>query len=443
MTYEKALPSRRAPSPRRIARYFGTSRRFRLLCASAVVAYVLLSTSIELWGTYWSNAPTDFDRRTSPTTSPSLFLSEHPARRLVQTANGVNIGDRYSYLKPLSAGCEGNTAIYRDEETGSDVVIKSFRTQLRNRLPEYTRRTFAGSIGNWPAEIPATLLLGGMMNVTSESNMTGTVDVSFKSDFIPAVDYFLIVSSESGAPVSPTWRLVTPLIRGGTLQTLASRLREERLRQPHELDAFLRPAFNRLLTALRDLHAMELCHDDIEIDNIFTIDQTRWLIGDLGRVREVQHPYHYTHKWQSRNQWSECRLNDVRRTLKTYLSVLRTAAADADRFDADFYAERQPWSKLYWDFMRRPALAGELLGRSSNSSVDLAPDPAMEASATVKPDVSVQTGKAREALRLAVDRELKRTRIPWSLRKWWLWGGFMPKYRLEKNLHVAKAKFED
>ncbi|KAJ9638432.1 hypothetical protein H2199_007121 [Coniosporium tulheliwenetii] len=408
MTYEKALPSRRAPSPRRIARYFGASRRLKPLCAFAVVAYVLLSTSIKLWGTYWSNAPTDLSPLYSPTTSPSLPLPEHPARRLIRTSNAVNIGDRYSYLKPLSAGCEGNTAIYRDEETGSDVVIKSFRTQLRNRLPEYARRTFAGSIDYWPAEIPATLLLGGMMNVTSESNTTETVDVSFKSDFVPAVDYFLIVSSESGAPVSPTWRLVTPFIRGGTLQTLASKLKEDRPQKPHELDAFLRPAFNRLLAALRDLHAKELCHDDIKIDNIFALDQTRWLIGDLGRAREVQHPYHYTHGWQSKNQWSECRLNDVRRMLKTYLTVLRTAAADADRFDAEFYTERQPWSKLYWDFMRRPALAGELLGRSSNSSVELA-------------QVHEDSMEVEEVVAL---------------------GGFMPKYRLERNLHVAKAEFE-
>jgi hypothetical protein len=78
-------------------------------------------------------------------------------------------------------------------------------------------------------------------------------------------------------------------------------------------------------------------------------DDSDWIIGDLGNIRHLAHPFHSSRLWlQDNSQLLDCRANDVLRALKSYLQFIRAASNDADAFDAALYEGREPLSRLFW-----------------------------------------------------------------------------------------------
>jgi len=245
---------------------------------------------------------------------------------------------------PLGSGCEGSTFAWDQH------VIKTFkpkRSPLRNCLPRelagnlqsIDRRTC--SLGTrWPTEIPASLVMG-----TTQG-------------FLPVSDVFFASSSPEQ---EAQWHLVTPLMEGGTLQTLTKTLarnQTDTVLSIRTLDARFRPRFDELLVALQLLHNQGLCHDDVKLDNVFVdkpsiAEDGLWLLGDLGNVRDITHPYHASRIWTHSNmQLPDCRANDALRATKTYLQFLRHAV-DGPRstelgFDMALFKAREPWARLLW-----------------------------------------------------------------------------------------------
>ena len=140
-----------------------------------------------------------------------------------------------------------------------------------------------------------------------------------------------------------------------------------------ELDQTYRPVLHSLLNVMGQMHTDGYCHDDIKPDNIFisASDPQHWLIGDLGQVRQEAHPMHTSWGWKDRNQWSDCRLNDVRRLLKTYITFLRDASASEEGFDRAFVDRRDTWAKLYWAWMKQPVDAGATVALSQLYTAEL------------------------------------------------------------------------
>ncbi|KAK3648350.1 hypothetical protein LTR56_007467 [Elasticomyces elasticus] len=285
--------------------------------------------------------PTNFTSLYSPT-NIQISLPERVSRQ----DDGQGINDRYVFIKQLGSGCEGSASQYIDLQTGQLVVVKTFKAASRNPLPVGILADFADITTTWPAEIEAGLLL-------SQTQLVGEAAI------VPVIDYFTLRHNTS---VSWSWAMVTPYTPGGTLVTLASASRQQN-RSPQELDLTFRPAFERILTDLSMLHAAGYCHDDVKPGNIFVQSPTRWLVGDLGNLRQKSHPWHDTHSWTRRLQWADCELNDVGRAVKTYMSFLRAASADVDEFDREFLAGAG-WSRNYWEFMARPMSAVGLLSSS-------------------------------------------------------------------------------
>jgi serine/threonine protein kinase len=246
--------------------------------------------------------------------------------------------------QPLGSGCEGSTFAW------NDLVIKTFKPKqspFRNCLPRdlavrsrpneskadlYTTR--------WPTEIPASMTAGTVQG------------------FLPVRDVFFARSS----PGQETrWHLVTPLMEGGTLQTLAKSVSQSRSDGEvsiRTLDTRFRPRFEEMLAALQLLHSRGLCHDDVKPDNIFITkssteaDGSR-LLGDWGNVRQLSHPYHASRLWtRSNGQLSDCRANDALRVIKTYLHLLRHAGDSStsatSEFDHALLEAWDPWARLLW-----------------------------------------------------------------------------------------------
>lgn len=154
---------------------------------------------------------------------------------------------------------------------------------------------------------------------------------------------------------------MTPLMEGGTLQTLAksiSRSQQEDGSSTQALDVRFRPRFDELLVALQNLHSRGLCHDDVKPDNVFVAGSSAevdgsWLLGDLGNVRHISHPYHVSRVWTHGNkQLPDCRANDALRAIKTYLQFLRRASKSSAKSSLDFdtavFEAREPWARLLW-----------------------------------------------------------------------------------------------
>ncbi|KAF2679543.1 hypothetical protein K458DRAFT_393675 [Lentithecium fluviatile CBS 122367] len=236
----------------------------------------------------------------------------------------------------LGSGWEGSTFIY------NDVVIKTFtpgRSPFRNCA-------LCQPGMKWPTEIPASLSFGNLL-------ASDIVNTSFQgeqsSGFLPVKAYFLAAASPNSIP---EWHLVTPLLREGNLEKLANKLHDNgRPKGFSALDIQYRPTFNRLLRTLEGMHLAGFCHDDIKPSNIFVQDGTHWVLGDLGNVRHISHPYHSSRIWSDNKQLHDCRANDVVRALKSYLQFLRSASNDTDAFDVAFLKGSGPPSALFWTTM--------------------------------------------------------------------------------------------
>lgn len=143
-------------------------------------------------------------------------------------------------------GCEGATSVYHDLISGNDVVIKEFfRGVRKNPLPEHLGHM--SSDGKWPAEIPATLYFANS-NAPGEFE-AGLEEKRRKGGFIYAIDYFWVDGWLGGGG----WRLVTPFLTSGTLETLAGLVRHCKM-TPKELDLLYRKRFRGVLEALKEMH---------------------------------------------------------------------------------------------------------------------------------------------------------------------------------------------
>lgn len=352
-------------------RGYPRSLLLRLLAVATVVTICLVALRRDIVRIYYLPVrwePTDFAGAAAPAELP---LPAAPIRTLGGGDLGHDFDDRYVYLAELAKGGEGTTRLYEDRVTARTVVIKSWDRQRSNALPAELRPAFDGVAEEWPTEIQATLLFAGLESRNGTETGHGTA-----SGFLPVVDYFLARSTGWRGVPSHTWRMVTPYVDGGTLEHLARRLRREQAFTAEELDLRFRRLFEDMLVALDSLHSRSFCHDDLKGPNIFVVaprdnstggDDISWVLADLAHVRQQQHPYHDTAGWTIRRQWRDCRTNDVRHLVNTYLLFLRGASADRSRFNVDFSMGAQPWTRLYWDFMRDPTGATGMMERSAST----------------------------------------------------------------------------
>jgi serine/threonine protein kinase len=232
----------------------------------------------------------------------------------------------------LGEGWEGKVFVYKDS------VIKTFtpgRSSFRNYAPGATSE-------RWPTEIAASLRFGGS---DLERGPIEAGNTTFDG-FLPVRAYF------KTSPFSnevPEWHLVTPLLKGGNLHNLAKKpSRDAESKSTRELDTYYRPSFERLLTNIQRLHDANYCHDDIKPANIFVSDDTNWLLGDLGNLRHLSHPYHSSRLWSDNEQLKDCRANDVMRLLKSYMQFHKAGSLDQQQFDVDFFQGTEPLSRLFW-----------------------------------------------------------------------------------------------
>ncbi|KXT18306.1 hypothetical protein AC579_973 [Pseudocercospora musae] len=300
-------------------------------------------------------------------------LALPPPEQPMRYTQGSQIDERYTYLRDLGHGQEGSAALYADLESGDIVVAKTFTTIARNPLPAILAEDFKGVATTWPSEIEAGITLG-----------------SHLSGFVPVYDYFVLQADGAGH----SWTMVSPFLSNGTLQSFAKREGSDSHVSVRQLDQYYRPALDRVLRSLHRLHRLHLCHDDVKPDNFFMKDSLDWLLGDLGNLRHVGHQWHRTRSWTRQNQWRDCRLNDVRRALKSYLWFLRTASVDTSTFDRAFWSRSEGWAEIYWDFVK------------SVSGVS----------------ASDQKGNSRKdeaSLAAGTERELVCTGVPRHLWTWW------------------------
>lgn len=313
----------------------------------------------------------DYANALSAKFSPTLFTNIPQqkeyllASRWWQQGLGDHDGMRQTVLenqeqwKTLGSGYEGDTFAF------NDTVIKVFKpnsSPLRNCVPETLPHL------EWPSEIPASLILGGLAD-----SWESTPTIPDDYNFVPILDYFLSTPEDKQ---NSRWHLITPFLTSGTLESLAKRLRRhEPPLTTEDIDASFRPSFNRILEALDTMHSQNnLCHDDLKMDNIFVMDytsppmrkpgntnssadirekDTHWLLADLGNAREPSHAYHSSLLWSHDNdQHADCRINDLTRFLKSYLLFLRAASASSssqiEDFNQAFLTSSAPWSQLYW-----------------------------------------------------------------------------------------------
>jgi hypothetical protein len=319
--------------------------------------------------------------------------------------------------KALGKGCEGKVFAYKDS------VIKTFtpgHSPFRNCAPDATAK--------WPTEIPASLRFGGSAKPVDVSDTGSGHDTNTSYDgFLPVKAYFM-ASTTPGEPAE--WHLVTPLLKGSNLNTLAKQLSaNETPKSFREVDALYRPAFNRLLKSMGNLHATGYCHDDIKPANIFVQDDSHWVLGDLGNLREVSHPFHASKMWKDNAQLEDCRANDVVRALQSYLQFVQSSASNPDEFNAAFYEGEEPVSRLFWwTLADAPGMSVEELRRQSVIEYPEATHKAKIEDGVSKP-TRPHTFMSLFSKKLAVRRAVKfalETQMPdWSARLFgvvWLFG---------------------
>lgn len=410
----------------------------KYLFAVTVINIVLfgLYATIQLRSDQLRDLPTDFHSLESQSAfmDPgfSRFLPANPIRAFLNGLNKSSIDDRYVLERHLGAGFEGAAELYNDTRSGQPVVIKTFFGKNRNMLPKPLYEYFHRSTNSWPAEIEASILLGGFNDDSSPANISHGYRFEENADYLPVVDYFVTETMPPNSTSAPRWHLVTPLILWGTLEDIARDVVKGNAYTTDDLDLTFRPTFNRLLSAVANLHSRGYCHDDLKPDNIFVLNRSHWLIGDLGNVRQIHHQYHASRAWITNNQWPDCRLNDVRRALKSYLYLLRHASSDRTRFDGAFYEGKHAWSRLYWKFMKHPVYADRLIGMQRNETSGLIPQLSAMDRGPGLPWPSPAHTTAMDKLRaFAVTRELTCTGLHSTLDDWWALGGLRQKFLYE------------
>lgn len=239
--------------------------------------------------------------------------------------------------KMLGEGWEGKVYVYNAS------VIKTFtpgRSPFRNCAPGTTNQ-------KWPTEIPASLYFGGFFRDSDRHDHEYRYNASTSVDgFLPVKAYFM---TSPRPPQQPEWHLISPLVPGGNLNTMAHRLsRETTNRSFRDIDALYRPAFHRLLESIEELHNAGYCHDDIKPANIFIQEESHWVLGDLGNVRHISHPYHSSSLWRDNQQLEDCRANDVIRALKSYIKFIQNSQYAEESFNTAFFELKEPLSRLFW-----------------------------------------------------------------------------------------------
>jgi serine/threonine protein kinase len=317
------------------------------------------------------------------------------------------IANRLEWME-LGEGVEGKTFMY------NGTVIKTFtpeRSPFRNCAPR-------ASGERWPTEIPATLRFGGTHDNSKPTNLTS-------SGFLPVMAYF---AASISSPIQTKWYLVTPLLERGSLSTLAKK--QYKLNESYrEIDIQYRPAFNRLLGSLGSLHEAGFCHDDVKPGNIFVEDNLDFVLGDLGNLRQVAHPYHTSLLWKKNNQLADCRANDVFRALKSYLTFIRNAAHDTHRFEIEFFEAEEALSRLFWwaDTYKTNITAEMLRARSFIDSPRQPPTVSIDRDSALSapPRLSLSVFSRNWGISGAVDRALKIQLGDKAVRWWalvWLFG---------------------
>lgn len=300
--------------------------------------------------------------------------------------------------RPLREGWEGKTFIYQKS------VIKTFtpgRSPFRNCAPGTADE-------RWPTELPASLYFGG----SEQSNITS------HDGFLPVRAFFMAASSINQAE----WHLVTPLVKDGSLQDFATKVREQK-QTYRDVDRRFRPAFTGLLDSLQVLHEAGYCHDDVKPGNVLVADNTHWILGDLGNLRHITHPYHRSLLWKENKQLPDCRQNDVLRALKSYVQFVRAAAVDAATFDIEFFERRDPLSRLFWLVAADTTYLDveKLRVRSAtleDSWVDGNDTPDIGVLAAAQSFAWLSVVSRRSAHHLAVNQALQ-TRIGEKMGRWW------------------------
>lgn len=320
----------------------------RILLIAAILVLVGREAAIRMQSdsdARLKNLPTDLGPLRAAT-HDALLAPPLPVRYL----NGTSIGDRYIFQEEFGGGSEDSASVYVDTSTNELVVLKTWVStlaNLRSFIPSGLEVSFNDYTNKWPSEIEANLLLQSW-------NLNSTA-------YVPVKDYFVLDSGDG----EWVWAMISPYLEDGNLYTLAN-TPEIQQHSSQKLDRAFRPAFNSLLQRLSNLHRAGYCHDDIRPDNVLVENSTHWVLGGLGSVRQIDHPWHTSTLWRREKQKRDCRKNDVHGMLKTYVSFLRQAAASDAAFGSSFFAEAQAWGRLYWDYMRAPVSATILVGMSED-----------------------------------------------------------------------------
>ncbi|KAL9030146.1 MAG: hypothetical protein Q9196_001699 [Gyalolechia fulgens] len=201
-------------------------------------------------------APTDFSNLPDLAKWPSSALLPARLVRQRQGSSGLDVDDRYLFVRKLGSGREGTVRLYRDTSTGDLVAIKAFHSKYRNPVPAPVFEALeAENVNYWPTEIPATILLGGSTLGNDDTSVVPKCGPEpWDLDMPPALDYFLVRGSRR--PSSPlTWHLATPYLDKGTLTDLAKSLEVEN-QTFNDLDVSLRPTLHRLLGSLARMHRL-------------------------------------------------------------------------------------------------------------------------------------------------------------------------------------------
>ncbi|KAF2176305.1 hypothetical protein K469DRAFT_607678 [Zopfia rhizophila CBS 207.26] len=322
----------------------------------------------------------------------------------------------------LGSGWEGKTFVFNDS------VIKTFvpgRSPFRNCFIDKP----GSLINRWPTEIPASLLLGRRIKHKRPRRSVLRSEDNAIESLLPVKTWFM---ASSDGYSSPEWHLVTALIHGGDLNMLAKETRSKQPENFRKVDALFRPSFNSLLRVLDGLHYDGFCHDDIKPGNIFVENGTRWILGDLGNVRHVSHPYHSSRLWLHDNhQLPDCRANDALRALKTYLQFIRIASNDSEAFDEALVEGKEPLSRLLWWTIQDSSTmtAAELRERSAEVESPQRP-PRFYPRLNVGPPAirypRFEIFYSRKSIRAHVVEHVLSTRISETFARWnamtWLFG---------------------